>query len=177
MNIPEEAEPRIRLGVLVRPFGTDGLLRCLPAGEIVPRVLVPCTAWIGFTERFLSPVRLVSCAPHGGALICGFEGVASRNASDELVDRALYVAESSLIFDTPYAHPGLVGAQVLDESGQTLGEIVSIGRTRAHDLWTVRCLDGEERMIPAVEAFVVKVDRAARVVTVRTIPGLLEDLA
>lgn len=177
MNTQEGAEPRIRLGVLVRPFGTDGALRCLPAGEIVPRVVAPCDAWLGFSERFLSPVRLLTCAPHGGALICTFEGASSRNAADELVDRALYVAESSLIFDTPYAHPGLVGAEVVDESGKVLGELVAIGRTRAHDLWTIRCADGVERLLPAVEAFVVDIDRPTHCVTVRTIPGLLEDEA
>lgn len=170
---PEEL--RVRLGVLVRPFGTDGLLRCLPDLDIIPRVVVPCTAWLGFSERFLSPARLLACAPHGGALICTFEGIASRTSAEDLVDRALYVAESSLIFDTPYAHPGLVGADVLDQSGRVLGQISHIGRTRAHDLWTVRCADGQERMIPAVEEFVLEIDRAARRVTVRTIPGLLED--
>jgi ribosomal 30S subunit maturation factor RimM len=48
-----------------------------------------------------------------------------------------------------------------------------IWETGAHDVLVVEDLDGRDHLIPAVDAFVKEVDRAARLVRIEPVPGLL----
>ena len=55
-----------------------------------------------------------------------------------------------------------VGCLVVDEAGAPLGEVVAVEPGAAYDYLVVRRPGAEERYLPVVEAFVRKVDTAAR---------------
>lgn len=65
----------------------------------------------------------------------------------------------------------LEGCEVTTDTGRSLGAITEIVDTPANDIWIA--FDGErEWLIPVLESTVLRVDLAARVVTVADIPGL-----
>jgi 16S rRNA processing protein RimM len=66
----------------------------------------------------------------------------------------------------------LEGAEVVTESGRSLGAIADVVANPANDLWVALDAAGAETMIPAIREVVVEVDVVAKRVVVRDVPGL-----
>jgi 16S rRNA processing protein RimM len=115
-----------------------------------------------------------SVRPHGDRLLVTFEGIEDRDAAASLAGRTLVVPESWL----PSLEEGqwwafqIEGCAVTTESGRALGRVDEVLAYPAHDIWRVVGEDGVETLIPAVEAFIVSVDTAARTAVVRDVAGL-----
>ncbi|MBS1912184.1 MAG: 16S rRNA processing protein RimM [Bacteroidetes bacterium] len=166
-------EPRIRLGVLTQPFGLAGGMRCALDGDMVPTIATPCDAWIGFSDSFTRQVRLERTEARPGEVICHFAGIATReDAALQFGDRALFLPSGALGYGSEYAHPILVGYEVRNEAGESLGTIGGIFRTPAHLIWQIAGTDGEW-LLPAIEEFVAEVRHSERVAIVRPIPGMM----
>jgi 16S rRNA processing protein RimM len=58
-------------------------------------------------------------------------------------------------------------------TGDALGRVREIWETGAHDVLVVEDPAGREHLIPAVDAFVKEIDRAARRIRIEPVPGLL----
>lgn len=165
---------RIRLGVLTRTHGLDGTLRCTLDHEVVPRVVTPCPAWVGYSDSFTEEVLLLECKERSGDLLFRFQGIDTMERAQALLDRAVFLEEESVQYDSLLSNPGLIGYEVQDEKGTRLGQITNLFRTSAHYIWTIE--RGEtEWMIPAIDEFIVEVRHTERTVTVRTIPGLIDE--
>lgn len=102
-------------------------------------------------------------------------GVADVNAAEALKGAIVMLAAE----DVPAAKPGefyyyeAIGCEVFLTDGSRLGTIEEIFSTGAHDIWVVR--DGErEVLVPVIEDVVKAMDFAARRVTIKPIPGLLD---
>lgn len=172
-------DTRIRIGVLTRSHGLDGAVRCTVDGVAVPVVETPCDAWVGYSAAFLSPVRMVACRTHGNPshgeeMICRFEGVTTREDAAAFADKALFLPIEAIRYDNAYAHPLLVGYDVIDEAGEPLGSITALIETPAHLVWQI-ALENREWLLPAIDEFVIGVDHEQRRATVRPIPGMLGD--
>ncbi len=163
---------RVRLGVLTRTFGLAGGIRLSIDGDAVPMLAAPCEVSLGFSESFTEPFRLERYEARVGNVTCYFAGYTSRESAERLLDRALFVDMGLLSYEDPLANPQFVGYEVFDESGENLGNIISIFKTPAHFIWMIR-LEGREWMIPAIEQFVVESRHAERKVIVRPIPGMV----
>jgi 16S rRNA processing protein RimM len=168
------ANNRQRLGVLTRSFGLTGGIRCALESIAVPTVTTPCDAWLGFSESFVEPRRLVRCDEHSGSLICYFDGVTTREAADALADRALWLDPEVLRFDDPFSDSRLIGYAVRDELGRDLGSITGILGTRAQYVWEVTA-GAREWMIPAVDEFVREIKTDEHLVVVSPIPGMFDE--
>src|SRR3972149_1639094 len=59
--------------------------------------------------------------------------------------------------EATYYHHDILGLTVQTEAGEGLGEIVDIWPSAAHDLYVVR-RDAGEWLLPAVRAFILRVD-------------------
>jgi len=142
--------------------------------DVVPRVVTPCTAWVGYSESFTEEVQLLESKERGGDLLCRFQGIDTKERAEALVDRAIFLEEASIDYDSPLANPGLIGYDVRNEEGEELGRIVHLFRTSAHYIWAIE-LDDKEWMMPAIDAFVVEIRHAERAAIVRTIPGMIDE--
>ena len=103
-----------------------------------------------------------------------FDGVRDRTHADSLRGRTFVVPVSWLpdLADDQYWPHELDGADVVTESGRSLGAIVDVIANPANDLWVARDQDGAETMIPAIRQVIVDVDVGAKRVIVRDVPGL-----
>lgn len=165
---------RQRLGVLTRSFGLQGGIRCALDSFVVPTVMTPCEAWLGYSESFLQARRLERCEDHSGSLICYFDGVTTREAADALADRALWIPADAIRFDDPFSDIRLIGYAVRDESGRDLGTIAGISGTRTQFVWEIT-LGEREWMLPAVDEFVREIRTDEHIVVVRPIPGMVDE--
>ena len=165
-----------RLGVLTRSFGLQGGIRCALDSLVVPTVKTPCTVRVGFSESFTEARELALCENHSGSLICYFSGVTTRDAAEELSDRAVWIDPDLLVYDDPFSDARIVGYSVVDEDGRDLGKIVDIIGSRAQYVWIIA---GSERewMMPAVSEFVRDIRSDEGRVVVRLIPGMYDEEA
>jgi 16S rRNA processing protein RimM len=112
--------------------------------------------------------------PHRDHVLVKFDEVADRDAADALRGSVLLVdaADAPAIeeADRFWVHE-VVGLEVVTEDGRSLGRIREVEANPANDLWVT----DNGSLIPAVREVVVGVDLGAGRVTVRELPGLLDE--
>jgi len=173
MGIPE---PRyLVVGRVLRPHGIRGELRV----EIVT----------GYPERLGQHADLYLAAPahpeavrrypaeamrsHREIVLRKLGGCDDRNAADELRGMLVQVPieEAVPLEEGEYYHFQIIGVQVETESGESLGRVVDVLETGAHDVYIVRGPRGEV-LLPAVDELVLELDLESRRMVVRLLPGM-----
>ena len=108
-----------------------------------------------------APARLAEARPHGESLVGRFEGIADRDAAAALVGAELAVRREALppAGEGEYYWSDLVGLEVVNRQGVSLGRIREMMATGANDVMVV---EGErERLLPFLPGhFVDEVDLA-----------------
>jgi len=167
------------LGRVVKAFGIRGELKLDPTGDFWEDVLRSKCLVLrretdgGVEER---PVALERFRPHGRCYVVDVEGVADRNAAEELVGSELFIDDGSIDVKLPDVKLPfqVLGAAVKTVEGRALGEVTAVVFSPAHDLYEVGGPSGSF-MIPAVPEFVVSIDDEKREIIIKTIPGLVDE--
>ena len=117
------------------------------------------------------PVKLLAGRTHKGFLLAKLEGFDDVNAAMTLKNKLVFIdRKDAKLPKGSYFLADLMGARVVDEQGNELGELADIMELPAGNVYVVR---GErEILIPAVPAFIKKTDISAGLVTVRLIDGM-----
>ncbi|MDN6899499.1 ribosome maturation factor RimM [Oenococcus sicerae] len=84
-------------------------------------------------------------------------------------DQQLELAEGE------YLVSQIIGLQVIDEQGNTIGQVTDSFHTGANDVWTIKKVTGKEILIPYIDEVVKKVDLKQAVITVSLLEGLDEN--
>ena len=97
-----------------------------------------------------------------------FEGVETRDDADLLRGRVIEVPEDSVPAppEGTYYHYQLIGSDVRDENGESIGRLSGIMETGANDVYVVSTADGGELLIPATRSKIRFVDTVEGVVGV-----------
>ena len=120
------------------------------------------------------PMTLSGTRPHAKGMLVKLKGVESPEDAGQLRNQWVYVKATdvpSLPEDKLYQHE-LFGFDVLDESGNSLGELVEIIETGANNVYVVRNEAGKEILLPAIPSVVLETDPARRVMRVHLLEGL-----
>lgn len=124
------------------------------------------------------PVTVDAVKWNRGKLIVNFADVPDRTAVEKLTGELLYdrVPAAELPSEPEeYFDRQLVGLKVLDHTGAERGTVVEVLHLPAQDV--LQCeVDGEERMVPFVQALVPTVDLNGGFVQLADVAGLLEDV-
>ena len=165
----------IRLGVLTRPHGLAGGIRCRLDQQRVPSISTPCEVQLGYSLSFANPFELVlNESGREGEIVCFFRGIDDRDKAATIVDMGLFIDQNVLSYNDQFSDPGLIGFDVQDERENSLGQLSGIVNAVAHSLWRVK--EGErEWLLPAIEEFILDIDTMNRLILVRLIPGLYND--
>jgi 16S rRNA processing protein RimM len=167
------AEPTVLVGRITRAHGVKGEVSVLVLSDVEDRFAPGATV-------YLEDGRALAVAderPHHGRLLVRFEQVRDRDAAEALAGRNLVVPESASppLPEGSYWDHQLIGADVVTESGRSLGSIRDVIHTQANDVWSAVDPEGLETLVPAIADVVVSVDVRARRVVVREVPGLTAD--
>ena len=116
-------------------------------------------------------LRVLSARVHKDFVIARLEDVEDVNAAMALKNKTLSVRrEDARLPAGAFFLQDILGAQVVDEDGNAVGELVDVLETPASRVYVVR---GEkEHLIPAVPEFIKKTDPEAGIVTVHLIEGM-----
>jgi 16S rRNA processing protein RimM len=110
----------------------------------------------------------------GVTVILGVEGIEDRDDAEAVAKFKVFATEEALELgeDELFAHE-LVGWTVVTEDDTILGTVANLMEMPAQDMFVIRTPDDEEKMIPAVEDFVLAIDEEEEQVVVRPIDGLM----
>jgi 16S rRNA processing protein RimM len=163
------------LGKIIRAHGIKGAVKVWPCTER-PEHLERYTRFFLGGETADASMVEVSCLQartSGNSVVMQLAGCSDRTIAESLVGRSLWMPAADLPpleADAFYLHE-LMGKQAKTRDGRELGRVAGLLSGGPQEILVIR--DGkQEYLIPAVRAFVVRID--AEVVVFDPPPGLLE---
>ncbi|MBB1484334.1 ribosome maturation factor RimM [Tessaracoccus sp. MC1865] len=170
------SEIEVIVGRIGRAHGLRGeVFIDVRTDEPARRFIAGGTLQMGDKRR---PVKLASVRWNRGRLLVGFADTPDRTAVEKLTGELLYdrVAESELPSEPEeFFDRHLVGLVVRDHTGAERGTVTEVLHLPAQDVLQLD-VDGEERLVPFVEALVPTVEVEAGYIQLADVPGLLEDI-
>jgi 16S rRNA processing protein RimM len=170
----QDAAPVV-VGRVLRPHGVRGALLVEPLSDN-PRRFAPGSRLTARREGAPgSAVEVAGARPHGRALLVELAGLADRDAAEELRGCWLEVPAAAV----PPAPEGsfyffeLVGCRCHDRLAGDLGEVVDLLEDGGGLLLLLE-RPGARLLVPFVERFLLRVDRAGRRIELELPPGLVE---
>ncbi len=121
------------------------------------------------------PAKVLRASIFKNIVIASIEGIDDIDKAIPLKGTVIYADREDFELDEgSYFIVDLIGLDVIDiESGEKYGKVADVINRGASDIYVVNTPQGE-RMIPAVEEFIKKIDLDSGVY-IKTIPGLIKD--
>lgn len=162
---------------VIKPTGLRGSVRVESLSDVPDRFRVGARLWVMTRPPVRVTLAAVAEGP-GHTLVLRFRG---RSSVDDVQGwRGCFMAidesERAALPDGMYFHDELAGMDVVTESEHDVGTVRDVWSTGPHDVLVIDD-GGTERLLPVVKAFVLRVDRAQRRITVRPPNGWLDDVA
>jgi 16S rRNA processing protein RimM len=164
------------VGVVIGTHGLRGDLkiRPLPTGNLV----LPEARWVFFQDSEGHMVRhaAVRASQHKQNILLRLAGMDNLAAVTPLVGASVWMARSDLPerHDQRFYWFDLEGLEVIDRQLGTIGRVVGMFTTPAHDILEVEGQRGEV-LIPAMVPFLVRIDRKKGLLHVDLPEGLVPD--
>lgn len=154
------------LGRLTEPYGIRGWLHLHPFGDD-PAAWAKMPMWWLRDEKKQGDWQafpLSAMRQHGDGLVVCFEGVQDRTAAESMQGWLVGALRTELpeTAQDEFYWADLIGLQVVNLAGESLGTVVGLLETGANDVLRVADATGSERLLPFVGSVVREVDvRAA----------------
>ncbi len=174
MGVPE----MVIIGRVLGAHGVRGEIRILPLTDFPERFLgmdrIDIFRPVG---KLIASLNVESIRPHEGKglFLVQTGEVREREAAQALEGGLVMVpgSERAPLPDDTFWIEDILGLKViLKKTGEELGTVVDILRTGSHDVYSVRTLQGEIKMLPAVREVVLKMAPDEGVVEVDLPEGL-----
>ncbi len=159
------------LGKVVGPYGLRGAVKVHPFADD-PEVWARLPLWWvgqeGCAPELWHQTQVRGCKVHGDVLIAELACVPDRNASETAKGMLVGVPRSELppAAKDEYYWADLIGLDVVNTHGQSLGHVLGLIETSANDVLRVGEGDGKERLLPFVATVVLEVNLAEKKICV-----------
>jgi len=166
---------RLVVGRIGRPHGVRGEV-AVEVRTDAPEERFEVGTTLDTDPSDAGPLTITAVRQHGDRLLVRFEGVADRNAAEELRGVFLVIDSSELppLDDPDEFHDyELIGLRVETTSGEAVGEVVDVLH-HAQDTLVVSGNGKAEVLVPFVRALVPEIDTEAGRIVIDPPPGLLE---
>lgn len=169
-----EDKTHIAVGKITQAHGMAGWLKVMPYSGIPQRFDMLRTLYVD-TDFGLQGYIVEDVKAQQKDVLLKLKNVDSRDAAQKLGRHDLLVpAEQAIeLPDNSYFVHDLIGIEVQDEAGEILGHVVEVLTNSGNDIYVVK-KDQQELLIPAVEAFIKRVDIQQGWMVVELIDGMLD---
>jgi 16S rRNA processing protein RimM len=161
----------LSLGFLRRPHGVRGEIIMDLHTDFPDRLRKGRKLFVGEEYR---PVTLESIRPHGHGVLIKFKTIDTPEDAGQFRNQWVY-AKTKDLPPLPkgqhYQHE-LLGINVVDENGNSLGVLAEIMETGANDVYLVRDEAGKEILLPNIPSVVLDRDFGRRIMKVHLLEGL-----
>ena len=161
----------ITIGRIVSPWGLQGHIKVAVETDFPQRFTSSSQVYIDNQSAVIEDTSW-----HKGQVIVKLHGVDTEDEADELVGRFIEIHCSQLysLDDGEYFHFQLIDLEVVTGDGDAVGKISEILSIASADVYVIRD-DNGEILIPAIEPFLVRVDRDAGQLHVNLPEGLIPE--
>jgi 16S rRNA processing protein RimM len=150
------------MGRVAAPFGVKGWVKIVHFTESPGALAAYRRVWVGRSGGW-EEVAVAETAVHGASLVARLAGCEDRDAAARLRGSELAVSREALPEAGPdeYYWADLVGLDVVNTSGESLGKVANLFSTGANDV--MRVGEGKaERLLPFIPEVIRRVDLDAR---------------
>ncbi len=161
------------MGHIAGPYGISGWIKVFPYTEYVNGLANYPAWWLGRGDGEWREIKVNECAVHGSLLAALLEHHSDRTAAARLKGLQVAVPRSQLPILSKSGKDGyywsdLIGLEVINLKGESLGKVTGLLETGANDVLQVQSLKETEgeRLIPFITQVIVKVDLGACRITV-----------
>ena len=159
------------VGFLRRAHGVRGEIIMDVHTDFPERLRSGRALFVGDKRRSMT---LTGTRPHAKGMLVKFKGIETPEDAAALRNQWVYVRAAdvpSLPEGKLYQHE-LFGFEVVDEQGNSLGELVEIIETGANDVYVVKDTQGRELLLPAIPSVILETDASRHLIRVHLLEGL-----
>ncbi|MDD3401110.1 MAG: ribosome maturation factor RimM [Eubacteriales bacterium] len=145
-----------RIGIIVRPHGVHGAVKCNPLTDEPKRFIGMKSAYLEL-HGSLVPVQLLVHSAQKDAVILSVDGYDTPEKANELRDVYICVERNDAIKLPAFTYfvADLIGCMACDTNGNQYGKLTDVLETGANDVYVI---DGGKLMVPALKKVISKVD-------------------
>lgn len=178
-SLPADA---VEVGCIIGAWGVKGELRVKPFSSDA-EVLFTSTQWFLQVSELPRPpgarplqalpaqLHVLRARGQGDSVVAAVHGLTDRDQAQALAGARIFVSRASFpatSSDDEFYWVDLIGLSVVNRDGLVLGDVVGLIETGPHCVLRILPApeNAQECLIPFVAAYVDRVDRASRVITV-----------
>ncbi|MEM6986929.1 MAG: ribosome maturation factor RimM [Pseudomonadota bacterium] len=159
-------ESPVAFGKITGHYGVRGWVKVFAYTRPLEGLLDYRSWWVKAAGNWLE-LKVAESRVHGKGIIARIDGVADRNAAEPLLGKEFFVQRGDMpaADEDSFYWADLIGMDVVNLAGETLGVVDHLFETGANDVVVVR--GDKERLIPWLRPdVVVEVDLVGRRLTV-----------
>lgn len=168
-------EELLTVGRAVKAHGLAGEISVAVEVPLPPEELVGVNVWIVPPVLGAVPRRVEAVRPGPKGPLLKLSGIDTIESAQQVAGRNLKARASDLPPECSQSVFDPIGMAVIDVERGELGRVVELIVTGANDVWVVDSPRFGEVLLPDIDEVVLEVDEVSRTVSVRLLPGLIDE--
>ena len=168
-------EDLLQVGIITGTHGLKGEVKVFPTTDDKERFLDLEDVLVKAGDRLLDQ-KVERCRFFKQFVILKFEGIDDINDVEQFKRCPILVTRENAVplEEDEYFIADLIGLQIVDDSGITIGTLKNVIETGGDDLYEVTTADGGTVLLPAIKDSILDVDMDEGIILVHILKGLME---
>lgn len=168
---------RLKVGKIVNTHSLRGEVKVISSTDFEEQRFEKGTELlITRGNQVVKEVTVESYRTHKNNLLVKFVGIDSIEEAEKLKNLQIKIDSDNIgeLEENEFYFHEIIGCEVLDENGKSLGEISEILTPGANDVWVIKSQNGKEILIPYIEDVVKKIDVENKKIDIEVMEGLID---
>lgn len=162
------------VGKITTSHGLKGTVKVLPMTDDKDRFYDLKQVMAELTNGRQKLLTIKAVSPFKQGFLIDFQEISDINGAQALRGALLQIPRSQALDleEGEYYIFEIIGARVISDQGEELGELVEVIETGANDVYAVKSPEGKEILIPVIPQCVLEVDTDQKLVKVHLLEGM-----
>ena len=168
---------RLKVGKIVNTHSLKGEVKVISSTDFEEQCFEKGTELlITRGNQVVKEVTVESYRTHKNNLLVKFVGIDSIEEAEKLKNLQIKIDSDNIgeLEENEFYFHEIIGCEVFDENGKSLGEISEILTPGANDVWVIKSQNGKEILIPYIEDVVKKIDVENKKIDIEVMEGLID---
>ena len=168
---------RLKVGKIVNTHSLKGEVKVISSTDFEEQRFEKGTELlITRGNQVVKEVTVESYRTHRNNLLVKFVGIDSIEEAEKLKNLQIKIDSENIgeLEENEFYFHEIIGCEVFDENGKSLGEISEILTPGANDVWVIKSQNGKEILIPYIEDVVKKIDVENKKIDIEVMEGLID---
>ena len=168
---------RLKVGKIVNTHSLKGEVKVISSTDFEEQRFEKGTELlITRGNQVVKEVTVESYRTHKNNLLVKFVGIDSIEEAEKLKNLQIKIDSDNIgeLEENEFYFHEIIGCEVFDENGKSIGEISEILTPGANDVWVIKSQNGKEILIPYIEDVVKKIDVENKKIDIEVMEGLID---